>query len=771
MKLLTVIFVMTYLPLAAEAKVAQKTDKKTEKKIDHKVNHHIKAKPKKSLAASAKSKKNKKDKKTKIEVVEEVKVEPALKPAKSLSIEAGAIKPKTSTRSITQKLWKGITSDDLDVLKKISIALQHDNYNEALKYADDLKTKEAAEIETNDADIIKTKPGFADAVTDIVLWNKYSGSIDAKNTSFSDISRFASDNAYFPNISEIKRNVEKVAVANKISYQSSEQYFKSNPAGTTESKLYLLQSRINFLANFKGSDEKKFALQKEINSMISNIWIKENFTAEEEKNFIGKYQNQLTVADYASRIDRLLWDNKISDAKRIMNYVDEDYQKLFAAIIELQDSPKYIDNIILSVPRKLRSSEALSYRRILWYKSKDKVDDLLELMVDLPSKLQYPEKWWSLRRLYAREMIKKKNYKVAYVLTAKHSLPTTASDFWEAEWMSGWIALRFLDKPKDAYQHFENLYKNVSQPVTLSRGAYWLGMASQGMGDKKKATEWYKIAAKYPLFFYGQLGINKHRALDSLNAQYDIVLPKDPDIMVSDMKTISASKIVKTAYLLALTGDKKNATKIFDYSVENATSDGQIAVIMKIVNELGDRQLDVKISRTAGKRNVFFIKDKFQIVKEVPNDEFAPLVHAIVKQESGFAPLAVSQVGALGFMQLMPATAKLVAKDMGLRYDQQKLATNIPYNVKLGTYYIRKLIDRFDGSEMLAIASYNAGPNATQRWINEYYDPRKEKDLDKVVDWIELISYSETRNYVQRIMENLIVYKYLMSRANYDTVQ
>jgi soluble lytic murein transglycosylase len=192
---------------------------------------------------------------------------------------------------------------------------------------------------------------------------------------------------------------------------------------------------------------------------------------------------------------------------------------------------------------------------------------------------------------------------------------------------------------------------------------------------------------------------------------------------------------------------------------------------MKIVNELGDRQLDVKISRTAGKRNVFFIKDKFQIVKEVPNDEFAPLVHAIVKQESGFAPLAVSQVGALGFMQLMPATAKLVAKDMGLRYDQQKLATNIPYNVKLGTYYIRKLIDRFDGSEMLAIASYNAGPNATQRWINEYYDPRKEKDLDKVVDWIELISYSETRNYVQRIMENLIVYKYLMSRANYDTVQ
>jgi soluble lytic murein transglycosylase len=192
---------------------------------------------------------------------------------------------------------------------------------------------------------------------------------------------------------------------------------------------------------------------------------------------------------------------------------------------------------------------------------------------------------------------------------------------------------------------------------------------------------------------------------------------------------------------------------------------------MKLINEIGDRQLDAKISRVAAKKNVFFIKDKFQIVKEIVNDEYAPLVHAIVKQESGFAPTAVSQVGAIGFMQLMPGTAKLVAKDIGIPYDKAKLSGDIKYNVRLGSHYIKKLIDRFDGSEMLAIASYNAGPNATQRWINEFYDPRKEKDLDKVVDWIELITYSETRNYVQRIMENLIVYKYLMSRANYDVVQ
>lgn len=766
-KILFIALVAFLLPFDSFAK----DTKKNTKKVARKSPPHVRVLAKVSKKSLTTAKNHKKQPKKEVKEVVEAKPEVLPQPEKSVSINAAMLKHKSSSKPITQKLWQGISEQDLEYLKKISVALQHNNYSQALKYADELKSKEAAESVEVGSDVIKNKPGFADAVTDIILWNKFSSISDPKNISFSDISRFVNDNSFYPNISDIKRNAEKVAVANKISYQSGEQYFKSNPARSTESKLYLLQSKIAFLNNFKGSSDKKILLQKEITALISSIWVKENFSVDDEAIFLTKYQNQLNAVDHANRIDRLLWDGRIADAKRIMSFVDEDYQRLFLAVMELQDAPKYINNIILSVPRRLRSNEGLSYRRAIWYKGKDKTDDLLELMMDLPSKLQYPEKWWSLRRLYAREMIKKKNYKMAYLLVAKNNLPTTSTDFWEAEWMSGWIALRFLDKPKEAYEHFDNLYKNVAQPVTLSRAAYWLGMASQAMGDKNKAIEWYKVAAKYPLFFYGQLGINKHRSLDSINAQYDIILPKDPDIMVSDMKMISASKAVKIAYLLALTGDKKNATKIFDYSVENAATDGQIAVIMKIINELGDRQMDVKISRTAAKKNVFFIKDKFQIVKEVPNDEYAPLVHAIVKQESGFAPTAVSHVGAIGFMQLMPATAKLVAKDMGVQYDKDKLATDIRYNVSLGTFYIKKLIDRFNGSEMLAIASYNAGPNATQRWINEFYDPRKEQDLDRVVDWIELISYSETRNYVQRIMENLIVYKYLMSRSNYDAVK
>lgn len=661
-------------------------------------------------------------------------------------------------RPISQKLWQAMTAEDLEVLIKINGALKKDNYSEALSYAASMKKG-------------KEKPDFYAATIDIILWDKFSGKIDPKNTSFSDISRFTTDNVFYPNINEMRRNVERVAIANNIPYQSSEQYFHSNPAGTPESKIYLLQSKINFLERENESDEAKDEMRKEIRELVSSIWVKENFVGDEESKFLTKYQTQLSEIDHINRVDRLLWDGKIAEASRIMNLVSEDYRKLFSAIIELQNSPKHIDKIILSVPRRLRSNEGLAYRRILWYKAKDKTDDFLDLMMNLPTDSQFPEKWWSLRRLYGREMIKRKKYKVAYELIENHNLPTTATDFWEAEWTAGWIALRFLHEPKIAYGHFDRLYKNVSQPVTLSRATYWLGMAAQDMGDKKKAIEWYKAAAKYPIFFYGQLAIHKHRILDDVGAQDDIILPKDPEITGRDMQKMSESKAAQIAYLLALTGEKTSSGKIFEWLVVNSTSQGEIAVIMRIINELGDRQLDARISRVAAKKNVFFIKDKFQIVKEIMNDEYAPLIHAIVKQESGFAPTALSQVGAVGFMQLMPGTAKLVAKDIGIPYDKDKLATDIKYNVRLGSFYIKKLIDRFDGSEMLAIASYNAGPNATQRWINEFYDPRKEKDLDKVVDWIELITYSETRNYVQRIMENLIVYKYLMSRSNYDAVQ
>ena len=659
----------------------------------------------------------------------------------------------------TDQLWQKFSKSQVEVVKKINEALQNKNFDTALQLAVQLQ-KQTKNPETS----------LASAVLDIVLWNKYSGNVANRNISFTDISGFVLDNPYLPNINQLKRNVEAVAISSNVDYEISKYYFAINPPGASDAKIFAVESEIDSIIRSQLTEQQKTEQKFNIQNRIAQIWIKEDFSLSQEESFLAKYKTVLHESDYIERIERLLWDNKIQDATRIFKFINQDHQNLFNGILKIAENPKYIDSIITNIPRKLRNNELLSYKRVVWLKSQNKIDELIDLLLDLP-KTQKAEKWWSLRRLYGREMLKQKQYKKSYTIISNHNLPTSSSDFWEAEWTSGWIALRFLQQPKTSLPHFSALHKNVSMPVTVSRALYWLGMAYEELEEKEKALKFYKEGTNYPTFFYGQLAIHKHRTLDPIGSEKDIILPKSPDITSRDMLKISESRGAQIAYILAMSGDKTNATKIFEWLVNNSPTEGQIAVIMKIVSEIGDKQIDAKISRIAARKNVFFIKEKFQIVQEVYQDEYAPLVHAIIKQESGFAKMAVSKVGALGYMQLMPGTAQLVAKELGIKYNQKQLTDDIKYNVRLGSFYIKKLIDEFNGSEMLAIASYNAGPNATKRWINEFYDPRLEKDYNKIVDWVELITYSETRNYVQRIIENMIVYKYLMSRNNYDQLQ
>lgn len=659
----------------------------------------------------------------------------------------------------TDQLWQKFSKSQVEVVKKINEALQNKNFDTALQLAVQLQ-KQTKNPETS----------LASAVLDIVLWNKYSGNVANRNISFTDISGFVLDNPYLPNINQLKRNVEAVAISSNVDYEISKYYFAINPPGASDAKIFAVESEIDSIIRSQLTEQQKTEQKFNIQNRIAQIWIKEDFSLSQEESFLAKYKTVLHESDYIERIERLLWDNKIQDATRIFKFINQDHQNLFNGILKIAENPKYIDSIITNIPRKLRNNELLSYKRVVWLKSQNKIDELIDLLLDLP-KTQKAEKWWSLRRLYGREMLKQKQYKKSYTIISNHNLPTSSPDFWEAEWTSGWIALRFLQQPKTSLPHFSALHKNVSMPVTVSRALYWLGMAYEELEEKEKALKFYKEGTNYPTFFYGQLAIHKHRTLDPIGSEKDIILPKSPDITSRDMLKISESRGAQIAYILAMSGDKTNATKIFEWLVNNSPTEGQIAVIMKIVSEIGDKQIDAKISRIAARKNVFFIKEKFQIVQEVYQDEYAPLVHAIIKQESGFAKMAVSRVGALGYMQLMPGTAQLVAKELGIKYNQKQLTDDIKYNVRLGSFYIKKLIDEFNGSEMLAIASYNAGPNATKRWINEFYDPRLEKDYNKIVDWVELITYSETRNYVQRIIENMIVYKYLMSRNNYDQLQ
>ena len=332
-----------------------------------------------------------------------------------------------------------------------------------------------------------------------------------------------------------------MAISNNIDYEISKYYFAINPPGTADSKIFAVESEIDSIIRSHLTEQQKTEQKFNIQNRIAQIWIKEDFSLLQEENFLIKYKNVLHESDYIERIERLLWDNKIQDATRILKFINTEHQNLFNGILKITENPKYIDNIITNIPRKLRNNELLSYKRIIWLKSQNKIDELIDLLIDLP-KTQKPEKWWSLRRLYGREMLKQKQYKKSYTIISNHNLPTFSSDFWEAEWTSGWIALRFLKQPKTSLSHFSALHNNVSMPVTVSRALYWLGMAYEELEDKEKALKFYKEGTNYPTFFYGQLAIHKHRTLDPVGSEKDIILPKSPDITSRDMIKISESR-------------------------------------------------------------------------------------------------------------------------------------------------------------------------------------------------------------------------------------
>lgn len=661
------------------------------------------------------------------------------------------------SKDISTSLWGNVTEKDRKIIKDVAILIDNKNFDRALERAKDMKL--------NNYNLYQP-------LQNIVLWNKYSKSAEVR-VSFSDISRFVLDNNYYPNIKNLQDNVERLVVSNSVSKISYESYFEQNKPKNRDTKIYLLEDKISSLRNPTSTNFKEQEAKiKEVQDLVSDIWINSNFTSTQELEFLRKYGTRLSELDHIARIDRQLWEGKFTEINNIILLVNEDYRKLFEAIVKISENPEYINNIILSVPRKLRDDEQLLYRRAVFYNKNKQEDELNDLLLVVPENSKHNLEWWKLRHLQTRELLKQKEYKDAYKIVSNHRLNSQDIEFSDAEWLSGWIALRFLDDESVALKHFQKVYDVVSYPVSVSRAAYWIAMTYQEMGEKSKAIEWYKTASKYPTYFYGQIAITKYHYLKKSSIS-NSVLPKVPDISKEDINLVSKEMSLKTAYLLALMNDKADAHKIFTTLIERLNSKGQIAAVVRLVEEIGDEEMTYKIYRFANRKDVFFIDKQYKVIKELTEEKNASLLHALIKQESNFSPRAVSVVGAIGLMQVMPETAKVVARKLDIEYSADKLSNDVRYNIKIGSYYINNMLENFDNSKILAIASYNAGPSRTKLWIQEFYDPRdypisenKDKNLDKMVDWIELITYSETRNYVQRVMENVLVYDYLLGKSN-----
>ena len=568
---------------------------------------------------------------------------------------------------------------------------------------------------------------------------------------FFDYKNFIDKNKDYPRIGRVKYLAEHKLSTNKIQPKKIIDYFENTEPLSGFGKMIQGESFV-----MTGEKEKGIRL-------IKDGWISAELTKSELKFYRKKYKKYLNADDYIKRADYLAWNNKYWDLKRLLRYLPKDYELLYNARQLLMSKSYGVDNAISKVPAKFKNDAGLNYDRLKWRRKRGRVDSSVEILLNIKNTKDYlvrPDKWWTEREIIARSLIYKKKYELAYKISSKHAM-TEGPDYAAAEWMSGWIALSFLDDPLLAKDHFENFYNNVGYPISVARGAYWLGRTYKSLDDKDNSTKWFKEASKYLTTYYGQL------AFIELDPNKNFELTKDIKIEKKYRDIFFKKEIVKLIYLLDELDEDKYTKHMLRFLANDSIENGSEILAAELATDIERFDFAIQISKIASYEKRFHNKYNYPIIstpvningRKIPESAF---ILSIIRQESEFDLSANSHAGAKGLMQLMPYTAKLVAKQAKLPYSRSRLTTDPEYNINLGSHYIAGLILEYDGAYPFAIAAYNAGPKRVRYWKKINKNPQKNQI--NYVDWIELIKFKETRNYVQRVLENYNVYRYILEQ-------
>ena len=569
--------------------------------------------------------------------------------------------------------------------------------------------------------------------------------------SFYDYKVFIDQNSQYPRIGRLKYLAEHKLSTAKISPKKIINWFGADEPLSGYGKMILGESFVLTGDKTRGT------------KLIKDGWITADLSKSELRFYRKKFKKYLNANDYIKRADYLAWNSKQWDLKRLLRYLPKDYELLYTARHILMTRGYGVDQAIKNVPTKLKNDSGLNYDRLKWRRKRGRVDSSLEILLKIKNNKEYlvkPEKWWKEREIISRSLIYKKNYEIAYKVSSNHGM-TEGSDFAAAEWLSGWIALSFLKDPLIAKDHFQNFYNNVNYPISTSRGAYWLGRTYEKMSNKEKSQKWYNEASKYLTTYYGQLAFLK------LNPNGKFELEKDMGVDDKYRKIFFNKELVKISYLLHELDNDKYTKFILRHLANDNIPNGSEILAAELATNIERYDFAIQISKISSYQKRFHNKFNYPIIstpktingRKIPESAF---ILSIIRQESEFDLSANSHAGAKGLMQLMPYTAKLVSKQAKLPYSKSRLTTDPEYNINLGSHYIAGLILQYDGAYPFAVAAYNAGPNRVKYWKKLNKNPQK-KQIN-YVDWVELIKFRETRNYVQRVLENYNVYRYILEK-------
>ncbi|MEQ9506127.1 MAG: lytic transglycosylase domain-containing protein [Hyphomonas sp.] len=489
--------------------------------------------------------------------------------------------------------------------------------------------------------------------------------------------------------------------------------------------------------------------------VIKDVWRNHTLDSDVQRVVLARYGQSLSQDDHRARVDFLLWTGQTSAADGLKSQLTADYRKLVDARIALAKRARNVDSAVSAVPDHLQSHPGLLYERAKWRRVK-KVDGVSDLLRQIDGK-DVPAagrgRLWDERAIATREELKLRNYSRAYQLAAPHGM-SSGGDFADAEWLAGWIALRLNGDATRSLGHFETMSAGVSSPVSLSRGYYWTGRARDALGQSDDALAAYAAASTHKYTYYGQLA--SERMLDKT---VDLGAPPIPT--AEDLAKFNARPIVQAMRLLGEAGETESFRQFAFFLDDELTDPVEYELLSAMANQYATPDVGVRIGKAGLQKGVVASGAAYPVlnpaISRKPDVERA-FVLAITRQESEFNPKAQSRVGARGLMQFMPATAKNEARLRGMPYQQSWLTEDPAYNMTLGGLHLDTLLKQFGGSYIMTAAAYNAGPSRPGQWVRDYGDPRTGQ-IDPI-DWVEFVPFSETRNYIQRVMENIQVYRH-----------
>ncbi|MDX3973082.1 lytic transglycosylase domain-containing protein [Shinella sp.] len=487
--------------------------------------------------------------------------------------------------------------------------------------------------------------------------------------------------------------------------------------------------------------------------ILRSFWQKETLSKEFEEKALEEFGTLLTASDHKTRMEMLLYRDRADQAQRFGDLGKA--QSLYRAWAAVIRKNKTAATLIKAVDAGWQKDPAYTFLRIRHLRNQEEyraAAKLFTAMPEDPARLINPGAWWNEQRIVSRGLADLGDYKDAYRVAARHGADDP-TDIVEAEFHAGWYALRDLGDAKTAASHFQRILQASDRPLSVSRAWYWLGRAAE-KANPAEAKDYFAKAANFPGTFYGQLA-GARLGRTALNVAYPTPTPEE-------RARFHKREAVQAIARLQAAGHGWRGESLYRALAGELMSPGELALLAAQAEKGGNHQLSLQIGKIAFGRGIDVAALAFPIgvIPDGANISGSgkALAYAIARQESAFNPAAVSPANAQGLLQLMPGTAQGVAKRYGLAYSKERLTTDAAYNATLGAHYLGEQIDDFGGSYVLTFIAYNAGPRRVPQWIARYGDPRG-KPIDEVVDWIERIPFSETRGYVQRVMENYQVYK------------